>query len=91
MSLVHLSRLIREVEHGDGVLDRLREDPEAVLAEYDLTSEEADAVLDLDAQRLVDLGVNPLLMRTLLVLNGVGNPDLYSHSIRLRRADAAAS
>lgn len=91
MSLVQLSRLIREVEHTDGVLARLRAEPEAVLAEYDLTDEERAAVLDLDGQRLVDLGVNPLLMRTLLVLNGVGNPDLYSHDIRLGRSDAAAS
>jgi Aromatic-ring-opening dioxygenase LigAB, LigA subunit len=90
MSLVQLSRLIRTVAHEDGVLARLRTEPDAVLAEYDLTPDEEAAVLDLDGQRLIDLGVNPLLMRTLLVLNGVGNPDLYSHSVRLPGADADA-
>lgn len=83
MSLVQLSRLIRDVEHTDGVLDELRQHPEAVLDRYRLTDAEREAVLHLDAQRLIDLGVNPLLMRTLLVLNGVGNGEIYDHKIRL--------
>lgn len=83
MSLVQLSRLIKDVEHREGVLDELRANPTAVLDRYTLSDDERAAVLDLDAQRLVDLGVNPLLMRTLLVLNGVGNPEIYDHSIRL--------
>lgn len=83
MSLVQLSRLIRDVEHREGVLEELRDDPAMVLNRYDLSHAERAAVLDLDAQRLVDLGVNPLLMRTLLVLNGVGNPEIYGHSVRL--------
>ncbi len=83
MSLVQLSRLVRDVEHNDGVIADLQAEPAAVLARYRLTDDERQAVLDLDAQRLIDLGLNALLMRTLLVLNGVGNPEIYTHSIRL--------
>lgn len=83
MSLFQLSRLIRDVEHKDGLLDRLRSNPQETLAGYDLSERERAAVLTLDAQELLDLGVNPLLMRTLLVLNGVGNPELFDHDLSL--------
>lgn len=90
MSLVQLSRVVRDIEHTDGALAEFQANPEAVLDRYRLTADERQAVLDLDAQRLIDLGLNALLMRTLLVMNGVGNPEIYTHSIRLgASADAS--
>jgi hypothetical protein len=85
VSVVAVHKLVRDLERRDGAVDRLREDPEGMLAEYRLSNAERDAVLDLDASALVALGVNPLVMRTLLVLVGVGNPDIYSHDVSLRR------
>jgi hypothetical protein len=78
-------QLVRDLERRDGAVARLMENPETVLSEYRLSDTERDAVLDLDAAALVELGVNPLVMRTLLVLVGVGNPDIYSHDVSLRR------
>lgn len=85
MSVVAVHKLVRDLERRYGAVARLRENPEAMLAEYSLSDTERDAVLDLDASALVALGVNPLVMRTLLVLVGVGNPDIYSHDVSLRR------
>lgn len=84
MSTVGVHRLVRDLERRQGAVERLRQGPTAVLAEYPLTEAERDAVLELDAAALVDLGVNPLVMRTLLVLCGVGNPDIYTHRVSLR-------
>jgi hypothetical protein len=84
VSLVSLHRMVRDLERVDGAVRRVVENPEAVLDEYSLTAAERTAVLDLDAAALVELGVNPLVMRTLLVLVGVANPDIYSHEVSLR-------
>jgi hypothetical protein len=83
MSRVQLSRLIKDVQRQEVLREQLQTDPESVVQRYDLTPQEREAFLNLDAQQLIDLGVNPLLMRTLLVINGVGNADLYTHNIRL--------
>ncbi|TJY66157.1 hypothetical protein E4J89_17410 [Arthrobacter sp. CAU 1506] len=84
MSVVGVHRLVRDLERRDGLVDRLLEQPAAVLETYPLSDDEREAVLNLDAAALVDLGVNPLVMRTLLVLAGVANPDIYSHTLSLR-------
>ena len=86
MSVVGMCRLVRDLERVDGLATELRTNPGPVLVRYPLTEAERDAVLDLDAQRLVDLGLNPLPMRNLLVLAGVPNPDIYSHALSLRKA-----
>lgn len=83
MSVLGVSRLIRDIEHEDGALERLQADPEGVIDGYPVTSTEREAVLALDAARLVELGVNPLLVRTLLILNGVRGPEMYTHGLRL--------
>jgi hypothetical protein len=85
MSVVAIHRLVRNLERQDGAVAGFLADPEAFIAGYPLTERETDAVLTLDAQALVDLGVNPLVMRTLLVLSGVQNSDIYSHDSSLRQ------
>ncbi|MFI8308307.1 hypothetical protein ACIF80_33865 [Streptomyces sp. NPDC085927] len=84
MSVVALHRLVRDVERQETTRARLLADPDDLLAEYPLTEAERTAVLDLDASTLVELGVHPLVMRTLLVTAGVPNPDLYTHDRGLR-------
>ncbi len=84
MSVVALCRLVRDLEREDGLVARLRDRPQAVLDRYPLTAAERDALLDLDARRLVDLGLNPLPMRNLLTLLGVPGPELYLHQHSLR-------
>jgi hypothetical protein len=79
MSTVGVHRLVRDLERCPGAVDRLLQSPGKVMDEYPLTEAESAAILDLDAAALVELGVNPLVMRTLLVLCGVGNPEIYSH------------
>jgi hypothetical protein len=87
MSVVAVHRLVRTLERQDGAVARFLAQPEAFVADYPLTEPEKDAVLSLDARALVDLGVNPLVMRTLLVLAGVANSDIYSHELSLQRND----
>lgn len=83
MSTVAVHRLVRDLERNDGAVAEILDSPEAVVSRYSLTDAEKNAVLALDAQGLVDLGVNPLVMRTLLVLAGVANADIYSHDSSL--------
>jgi hypothetical protein len=89
VSVVGLCRLVRDLERVAGAADELRADAPAFLARYALTDRERDAVLDLDARALVDLGLNPLPMRNLLTLSGVRNPEIWTHSVSLRPSPRA--
>jgi hypothetical protein len=84
MSVVGLCRLVRDLERVPGAAEELRVDAPAVLARYPLSEVERDAVLDLDARSLVDLGLNPLPLRNLLTLSGVPNPEIWTHAVSLR-------
>lgn len=84
MSVVGLCRLVRDLERTPTLPGEFLADPEVALSRYPLTAAERDAVLDLDAQRLVDLGLNPLPMRSLVTLLGVPNPQIYTHRLSLR-------
>ncbi|UDY23398.1 hypothetical protein [Nocardioides sp. Kera G14] len=83
MSLVALGHLAHDLDRQPDAPQQLATDPVGFLAGYDLTETERSAVLDLDAQRLVDLGLNPMLMWNILGAAGVGPRDLYSHTRRL--------
>lgn len=86
MSLVALGRLAHDLDRLPGTCDALVSNPVGFLAGYDLADAERDAVLSLDAQALVDLGLNPMLMWNILGAAGVGPRDLYSHTITLKEA-----
>lgn len=86
MSVVGMCRLVRDLERQEGLVAETLARPSAVLARYPLTEDERAAVLDLDAERLVTLGLNPLPMRNLVTLLGVPNPDIYTHQLSLRPA-----
>jgi hypothetical protein len=85
VTVLGLTKLVRDLERTEGFGRRLQREPEAVLSEYAISPVERDAVLRLDAAALVELGLNPLVMRNLLFLLGVPNADLYTHSLSLGR------
>jgi hypothetical protein len=87
MSVLGLTKLSRELEHDEGLLARFRSDPILEMRGFDLTAQEVEWVLDLDAQSLLDHGVNPVVLRNLLVLLGVQHGQMYTHQQGLRSGD----
>jgi hypothetical protein len=83
VTVLGLTKLVRDLERTEGFRERLEQDPETVLSEYAISPDERNAVLRLDAAALVELGLNPLVMRNLLFLVGVPNAELYTHSLFL--------
>ncbi|MEP9383282.1 hypothetical protein [Nocardioides sp. KR10-350] len=84
MSLVALGQLARDLDRVPGTKESFVADPVSFLAAYDLTETEREAVLDLDAERLVGLGLNPMVMWNILGAAGIAWPDLYTHARTLR-------
>ncbi len=58
MSLYYVQKFLYNLNRDDGVQAQFRADPRAVLAEYDLTEEEIEALLGSDIGLLFHLGVN---------------------------------
>jgi hypothetical protein len=56
-----LNKLLYRVRMDEGVRRRFMEEPDAVLAEYGLGGEQAEAARELDVNRLSALGAHPLL------------------------------
>jgi len=86
VSLVALGHLAHDLDRQRTAKQELLADPAGFLAGYDLTDAERSAVMALDAQALVDLGLNPMLMWNILGAAGVGPKDLYSHTITMKEA-----
>lgn len=84
MSVLALTRLARDLEHEPGLLDEFLAGPRPVLARYDVSDEEQGWVLDLDAQALLDHGMNAVALRNLLVLLGIPHAAMYTHGESLR-------
>jgi hypothetical protein len=77
MSLYGISRLAWDLEHVDGLAARLTATPHEVLASYPLSDAERDAVFCHDAHWLLDHGVNPVVLRNLVVMQGVPHAKMY--------------
>ncbi|WP_166352451.1 hypothetical protein [Phytoactinopolyspora limicola] len=77
MSLLGLTKLAWDLEHQEGLLDAYHAAPAAVLARYRLQPRHHQAVLDFDAATLLDDGLNPVVLRNLLVILGVPHAKLY--------------
>jgi hypothetical protein len=56
-----LNKLLYHVRMDESVRRRFMEDPQAVIAEYRLSAEEAQAARELDVNKLSALGAHPLL------------------------------
>lgn len=80
MSHLHLAKLAWDLEHEDGVLEAYNSDPHAVLDRYPLGPRLRQAVLDHDAATLLAAGLNPVVLRNLLVMLGVPHAKLYDSS-----------
>lgn len=62
MSLYQVNKLLRDVNCSMELARRCQSDPEAVLQQYDLTTEEREAIKGWRVRRLYDMGANPLLL-----------------------------
>lgn len=61
MSCYHLSRLLFDLKMNETCLQKSLQNFEAVMAEYDLTSEEKEALRSGDPRKLRQLGVHGML------------------------------
>ena len=61
MSCYHLSRLLFDLKMNESCVKRALTDFESVMAEYDLTAEEKDALRTGDSRKLRQLGVHGML------------------------------
>ena len=61
MSCYHLSRLLFGLKMNESVYQRSVQDFETVMREYDLTTEEKDALRSGDPRKLRQLGVHGML------------------------------
>ncbi|MDX6740575.1 hypothetical protein [Actinocorallia sp. A-T 12471] len=78
MSVVGLNRLARDLEHTPDLLAAYTAAPEDVLTDYPLTADEGAAVLQRDATWLLGHGMNPVALRNLMVVLGVGHHEMYA-------------
>lgn len=78
MSILGLTKLTWDLEHQPGLLDRYRQDSESVLSGYQLTDAERAAVRELNAHALLDVGLNPVVLRNLFVTLGVPHGQMYA-------------
>ena len=77
MSLYEVQRLIHDLNVRPLVVERFREAPEAVLAEYALDEAERTALLEGDAAALWRMGVHPLLMLHYARARRIPPPEMY--------------
>lgn len=75
MSLYELQKLIYDVNRNPERRDAYRADQARFVTRYQLTSEEQEAIIELDVRKLYRLGVHPLLLRPFTLLHRVSNED----------------
>lgn len=75
MSLYQLSKLLYELNRSDAVKRSFSDDPSAVVAQYRLTDEEREAVLQPDIGLLYVLGVNGQILMHYAALRGIAWSD----------------
>ena len=71
MSLYYLQKFLYVLNRDDQAQERFHEDLEGLLAEYDLTDEEAAALRDGDIRLLYVLGVNGQILMHYAALLGI--------------------
>jgi len=81
MSLYQLQKLIYHVNRDAAQRERYRHDPAAFVNGYELSAEEASAILNVDARALYTMGVHSLLLRPFTLLNKVSNED-YAKALK---------
>ena len=81
MSLYQLQKLIYHVNRDPAARERYRREPKAFVQDYELSAEEAAAVLAVDVRRLYSFGVHSLLLRPFTLINKVSNED-YARALK---------
>lgn len=79
MSVIAVNKFTLALEHDPGKIEAYRADPEAVLDQYRLSSQERDEIRRLDARALLARGINPIVIRNLLVILGIPHGEMYRH------------
>jgi len=79
MSILAVNKFTVDLEHSQGLIDEYRADAAAVLARYKLTDDEKAAIGRLDADYFLTAGVNPIVIRNLLVILGIPHKAMYTH------------
>lgn len=62
MSLYQVNKVLRDMNCSAALVQRYRAEPDALLQQYDLTSEERTAIKGGQVRKLYDMGANPLLI-----------------------------
>ena len=81
MSLYQLQKLIYHVNRDAERRERYRQDAAAFVKGYELSAEEAKAILDVDTRTLYAMGVHSLLLRPFTLLNKISNED-YAKALK---------
>jgi hypothetical protein len=77
VSCYHLSRLLFDLKMNESIYQRSMEDFESVMGEYDLSSEEKDALRAGDPRKLRQLGVHGMLCLYIKRLNPQFHDNIY--------------
>lgn len=75
MSQYQLQKLCRAVNSDPVARERFQSEPDAFVAEFDLSEAERKALAEMDIDALYDLGVHPLLLRPFTIIAGVSQED----------------
>jgi hypothetical protein len=75
MSIYALQKTIREINRNHEMRQRFIAAPQDALVDFDLTSEERDALVSRDYRALYRLGVHGLILRPFSIINGVSEKD----------------
>jgi len=81
MSLYQLQKLIYHVNRDAAQRERYRQDPAGFVNGYELSAEEASAILNVDIRALYTFGVHSLLLRPFTLLKKVSNED-YAKALK---------
>jgi hypothetical protein len=76
MSTYRVNRLLFDLQMQPGLFEELQANPAQVTDRYQLSAEEAAAVVRVDATTLSRLGVQPYLLRFYTVRQGMSNEEL---------------
>ena len=83
MSLYQVQKLVQAVNRDSESRTRFLGSRESFAAEFELTDDERDALVNMRIHALYEMGVHPLLLRPFTIIHGVSEPD-YLKAIRER-------
>ena len=76
MARYQVHKMIQDLSHQAGLMERFQADRQKVFAEYELTEEERAALTEASPPALASIGVHPILQMHYLLFS---NPDMASH------------